>query len=429
MRYLNEIRVRLDRLLQKPLIKSTLWLLLSRGLRLVLQAAYFVSIARTLGVERYGEFVGITALGAILWSFVGLGTDILMVKNVAKDRGLFAEYWGNALFMIMATGFGFVGLLILISPIFLPASISIWSVALVAIGDLIFGSIVNVSSRAFQAVDRLNISAQLTIFSMFAKVVAALSLGWFFPHPNTFNWVSLYLGSSMVSAVVAASAVHYLLEPPKLALSRIKPELAEGCYYAISTSSYTIYNDIDKTMLARLSTLEATGIYAAAYRLIDVTSIPLASLSGAAYADFFRKGKDGIGAALAFAKPLIAIAFGYSIVAAIGLLVCSSIVPYILGNEYLNVVPALRLLALIPLFKTMQNFGGDILSGSGFQGLRSSVEVAIAVFNIAINLWLIPRYSWQGAAWASLASDGMLMLMLWSLVAVKYRHQKSKLQD
>ena len=39
-------------------------------------------------------------------------------------------------------------------------------------------------------------------------------------------------------------------------------------------------------MLARLGTLEATGIYGAAYRLIDVSFAPVASLLTAAYAVF-----------------------------------------------------------------------------------------------------------------------------------------------
>jgi O-antigen/teichoic acid export membrane protein len=119
----------------------------------------------------------------------------------------------------------------------------------------------------------------------------------------------------------------------------------------------------------------------------------------------------------------------YSIVAGIGLLLFAPVVPYILGSDYINVVEALRWLAPIPLFRGLQHFGGDILSGTGFQGLRSALEVIISIFNIGINLWLIPLYSWQGAAWSSLASDGLLMLMLWSMVAVQYRNQNSNLSN
>jgi O-antigen/teichoic acid export membrane protein len=428
MKLFKYLRPKLDRLLQRRIVRDTLWLLVGKGMRLILQAAYFVIIARTLGVANYGAFVGTTALVAIVAPFVGVGIETLLLKNVAKDRHLFREYWGNSLWMILVTGIGLICLLALVSPIALP-SISPLLIGLIAVSDLIFGSITNIAIRAFQAVDRLNISAQINIAIMFMKVLAAFSLMYFFAKPNPLEWAWLYLASSVISALLAAILVHRLLGSPKLALDRIMPELKEGFYFSISTSAYTVYNDIDKTMLARLSTLAATGIYAAAYRLIDVAFIPVTSIAGAAYADFFRKGKDGIAATVAFAKPLVLVTSSYSIVAGIGLLLFAPVVPHILGSDYLNVVEALRWLAPIPLFRSLQHFGGDILSGTGFQGLRSALEVIISIFNIGINLWLIPLYSWQGAAWSSLASDGLLMLMLWSMVAVLYRKQNPKLSN
>lgn len=424
MRLLTYLRSQIDRLLQRRIVRDTLWLLIGKGMRLVLQAAYFIIIARTLGVANYGAFVGTTALVAIVSPFVGLGIDTLLLKNVVKDRNLFRAYWGNALWMVMVTGIGLMLVLTLVRPIVLP-SLSPLLISVVAVSDLIFGSITNIAIRAFQAVDQLNISAQINISIMLMKVLAAFSLMYFFPAPNPLDWAWLYLASSIISALLAAILVRQLIGAPKLALERIMPELKEGIYFSISNSAYTIYNDIDKTMLARLSTLEATGIYAAAYRLIDVAFIPVISIAGAAYADFFRKGKDGIAATLAFAKPLVLVASAYSIFAGIGLLLFAPGVPYILGDEYINVVEALMWLAPIPLFRGLQHFGGDILSGTGFQGLRSALEVVISIFNIAINLWLIPLYSWKGAAWSSLASDGLLMLMLWSMVAILYYRQRS----
>ncbi len=427
MRLLTQLQTHIQHLLDKPLVRGTLWLLLGKGMRVVLQAVYFIIIARTLGVEKYGEFVSIIALVAIVSSFVGLGTNTLLIKNVSKNRELFREYWGNALLMICVTGLGLMVLILLVAPLLLPRSISLLSIFLVGIGDLIFGSITNLAIGAFQAVDRLNISAQLSILLIFTKVLAALFLSAVFPAPSTLDWVYCYVASSVITALGAGLLVQRLLGSPKLALARIKPELAEGFYFAISTSAYTIYNDIDKTMLSKLSTLKATGIYAAAYRLIDVAFIPVISIAGAAYAEFFRKGKEGVRVTTAFAKPLVLITASYSILAGFGLFFLSPIVPHILGDEYIDAVTTLHWLAPIPLFRAMQYFGGDILSGTGFQGWRSSAEVFIAVFNIAINLWLIPQYSWQGAAWGSLASDGLLMVLLWSMVAVQYYKQTSKL--
>ncbi|MBW4564843.1 MAG: flippase [Mojavia pulchra JT2-VF2] len=428
MTNLNALRSRLASLFQKPMVRGTLWILIAQGLRIVLQALYFVIIARALGVEQYGEFVGATALVAILSPFAGLGSDTLLLKNVARNRALFRDYWGNALFMISVTGLGLMVLLILLAPIFLPRTISPLLLLLVALSDLFFTSIVFVSTQSFQAVDRLSLTAQISTFAMLTKVLAAIALMHFYTQASTIDWAYLYLASSAVSALLAILVVNRLLGTPKLALSRIKPELADGFFFAIGASSYTIYNDIDKTMLARLSTLEATGIYAAAYRLIDVAFVPVRSITAAAYAHFFREGKNGISSALTLAKQLVKIAGSYGLIAGIGLLLFAPVVPYVLGNEYAIAVEALRWLAPIPFFRAVQCFGADALSGAGYQGLRSAVQVIIALFNILLNLWLIPLYSWKGAAWSSLASDGLLMLLIWALLAFMHRQHSSNSQ-
>jgi len=44
--------------------------------------------------------------------------------------------------------------------------------------------------------------------------------------------------------------------------------------------------------------------------------------------------------------------------------------------------------------------------------------MGIAVFNVFLNLWIIPAYGWRGAAWSSLASDGLLAAILW-LIAIR----------
>ena len=427
MSRLQQLRIYIDLLKKKPLVRDTMWLIVGKGLGLVLQASYFVIIARTLGVEKYGEFVSITALVAIVFPFAGLGTEILMLKNVAKDRSLFSIYWGNSLVVTIVTAVVLITLTVILAPLLLHHSISPLAILIVGVSDLIFSSITSLSSRVFQAVDRLNISARISVFIMFNKVLAAIALLAFFPDPNDLEWIWLYSLSSMISALVSVTLVQRLVGSPAMELARIKSELTEGISFSISSSAYTIYSDIDKTMLAKLSTLKATGIYAAAYRLIDVAFIPVISIAGAAYADFFRKGKDGVNAAVTFAKPLVIITATYSFFAGIGLLLIAPFVPTILGEEYLPVVEALRWLAPIPMFRAMQHFGGDILSGSGFQNWRSAMETSIAVFNITINLWLIPLYSWRGAAWASLASDGLLMLCLWLLVLSFYWQEKYQL--
>jgi O-antigen/teichoic acid export membrane protein len=71
-------------------------------------------------------------------------------------------------------------------------------------------------------------------------------------------------------------------------------------------------------------------------------------------------------------------------------------------------VEALRWLSVLPILKALHYFFTNALTGAGYQALRARIQAGVAVFNVLINLWLIPAYSWRGAAWSSIASDGLL---------------------
>jgi O-antigen/teichoic acid export membrane protein len=198
------------------------------------------------------------------------------------------------------------------------------------------------------------------------------------------------------------------LGSPAMSFARSLAEIREGFYFAVGLSAQTIYNDLDKTMLARLSTLSATGIYGAAYRLIDVSFAPVSALLAAAYPNFFRRGVGGVSSTFSYARMLLKHAVGYSVLACGGILLCAGLVPHVLGPEYVRTAEALRWLAPLPILKALHYFLSDTLTGAGYQGLRSAIQTAVALFNVLLNLWLIPAYSWRGAAWSSIASDGLL---------------------
>jgi O-antigen/teichoic acid export membrane protein len=201
-------------------------------------------------------------------------------------------------------------------------------------------------------------------------------------------------------------------------------ELREGLYYSVSQSAQTIYNDIDKTMLAKLGDLSAAGIYAAAYRIIDVSVVPATSMRAAAYPGYFRAGQNGVSSSLAYTRRLLPKPILLSIVILAALLIGAPIVISFLGNKYAASVEVLRWLAPLPLLKTMHVFLADALTGAGYQRLRTVIQVAVAGFNVLFNLWIIPAYSWRGAAWSSIVSDALLACMCAGALAIISSMQK-----
>src|SRR5690242_12144305 len=60
----------LPKLMSSPLAQNTLWALGGYGTRLAIQAAYFIIMARYLGLEQYGSFIAATALVSLISPFV-----------------------------------------------------------------------------------------------------------------------------------------------------------------------------------------------------------------------------------------------------------------------------------------------------------------------------------------------------------------------
>ena len=409
------------------LSRNTSWMLLGQGGRLVIQAIYFILMARNLGPHQYGAFIAVTAAASIVSPFVGNGIGSLMIKNVARDRSVFAEYWGNSLLMTFVSGTPLTVGVALACLSLLPSSIPAVVVLQVVVSDVLVYQFVQLAAWAFQSVELLGWTAGLTVFACFTRLAGiAVIVGMH--RPTLLAWSVAYLVTSTICALVAIACVLWRLGRPRLALSRIRGELREAFYFSTGFSAQTVYNDMDKTMLARLGSLDATGIYAAAYRLIDVAFIPIRSLLAAAYPGFFRSGHDGITSSMAYAKRLLPRALAYSAAIAALLLVAAPLVPRVLGAEYARTTEALRWLALLPLLKTMHYFAADSLTGAGFQGVRTVAQVLVAMFNVLVNLWIIPAYSWRGAAWSSLASDGLLAASLWCCAVVLRGRQQMVLQ-
>jgi O-antigen/teichoic acid export membrane protein len=366
---------------------------------------------------------------AIFSPFVGLGSRNLIIQNVARNRELLDECFGNGMLLTLATGLAAVGIVIGICRWVLPATISFTIIFMVAAADLVFCSLIIMIANSFQAVERLDKTAQLNVLMSTSRFIGIAATVAVVRHPDAELWSIVYAGTTAMAMVISLFYLKSLVSSFKFSLTRIREELLEGLYFSGGLSAQTIYNDVDKTMLARLSTLGANGIYAAAYRLIDVAFIPVSSILSAAYPGYFRHGKGQVQATFEFAKRLLPRPIAYSMLAFAGLLMGAPIIPKILGSEYLRTVEALRWLAILPLFKTIHYFFADALSGAGYQGLRMCLQIVVAVFNVLVNLWIIPAYSWRGAAWSSLASDGLLALLMWLAINMLRQRQPATMVD
>ncbi len=89
-------------------------------------------------------------------------------------------------------------------------------------------------------------------------------------------------------------------------------------------------------------------------------------------------------------------------------------VEWLLGDDYDGVAVVIWSMSGFPVLRIMQSLLGDSLKGVGRFGAASAAIMITAALNVTLNLWLIPDYSWKGAAVATYASEIVYLGLLFA---------------
>jgi O-antigen/teichoic acid export membrane protein len=418
---MRPLRSAISKLINNKMAQNTAWMGVAFGGKLLLQALYFVIIARVLGPERFGNLSGLLAYLNILTPFAGWGTGNLIVMYVSRNPEVFRKYWGNALTTILISG----GLLVIVSLIISNWLFSIqdylFFTLLFSITHLLIIPSVDAAGHAFQAFEKLNTTAALFLLNGFMKLVAAIGFV-LFPFDMSLNTLAIYyLLANLLTSLVSLTLVTRRIGYPEINLGFMVKHFVEGFYFALGVSSKSIYTDMDKTLLLRLDTAVNTGIYTAAYRIISFTIVPIQSVATAAYSRFFKEGARGISTSLAFSYRIMPITGLYGIFAGTILYFSAPYFPYILGAEFNSSIDALRWLCVVPFIQSFHYLIAVAITGAGLQRGRSKIQVIVGLVNMLLNVWLIPLYSWQGAAIATIVSETALTVILFLYALYKAR--------
>lgn len=410
---------------EESLRQGSLWMISGQGVSLAAQALYFVLIGRTLGSREYGAFIGVVALVAALGQFSSLGMEMILVRNISRARDSFAFTWGQSL-AILAAGF-----VLLLGAAVLCAHFALRPelrplVPWIALSDGLLGRLVQLAGRAFQGAGRLASTARLTALTNLSRCAMAAAV-WFVArthslHPTAVLWARVYWLSTLAVALFAAILVTARLGWPRWQRIRAR-DLSEGFSFSLSGSAISVCNDVDKTFLVSLGETHAAGIYSAAYRVADAASMPIYAIYAAAAPRFFREGAVGVAPAAAFARKTLLRTLPFAVIASIGLWFAAPVVPLAFGPSFADSVAALRWLCLLPLLRCLHYSWGSAITASASQWNRTATQLGAAALNLTLDVLLIPRFSWRGAAAASLATDAALAAASYVVLACLSRRE------
>jgi O-antigen/teichoic acid export membrane protein len=174
-----------------------------------------------------------------------------------------------------------------------------------------------------------------------------------------------------------------------------------------------LYFRIDVFLVQLWSGTEAVALYNAVFRLVEALRLFPAAVLAVALPSLARAGD---------LRPLARVAIpvtGFAVaVTAVLWLAAGWLIPFLYGAAYTAAVPTFRVLLLsFPLLSLNYALTHQLVGWDG-QRLYALLCAAALAVNLALNARLIPIWSIEGAAWATLATEVVLTagcgLALWS---------------
>lgn len=413
--------------------RSSASMLLGHGGRAVLAALTFVLVARGLGDSGFGTVSAVMAAAALVLPFASLGAVHLLVRLAVREPGRLASTAPGAV-LVTAVGGALATVLAALVCLLVVPTLPLAAVVALLAADLVGSALLELVAGVQVARGRAMAAALSQVGFHGLRFAAALAL-YAVPGAMTLqSWPWAYAATSAVGALVAVVVLRVQLGAPTadvvggggggggaLAGARwVLGQWRDGFHFSVGLGSQALYNDLDKLMLTRLDSEAANGVYTAAYRVVDLSLVPLRAVLAAAYPRFFvagaAGGTAGLRSAVALARSIAPTTVGWCALASVALLAGADLVPLLLGESFEGTQGVVRALAVLPLLKVAHYLAADALTGAGHQRVRSGWQLGVALANGALNLWLIPAFGLGGAVAASLVCDGALAVALWCVV-------------
>ncbi len=393
------------------LLKNTIYLSLTDLIKPFISIILIIYISRTLGTMGLGEYTAIITFTFFFEIFAKLGLHHLIVRDIAINKSNCESYFTTTLIIGLISSFiAFLVLHLFLNAMGYPANISV-GIDILSL-SIIFIVLTDYWQAIFEGLQRMELKSLVSIMDVVIRV--------------TLGILVIYLGfgiSGLIWAMVASRVLICLLSLFILLKLGIKLKMKLNIPVCLSLLKQTMtflfisivttaYWRIDIIMLSKMKGAVDTGYYSAAYRFMEV-------LKGLSYsyiaslfpiiASTFAISKDSFKQRCVLSvKYLFILTFPIAIGATI---LSRNIILLAYGKEFLNSTGVMQILIWTICFFPIALVFARALVASNNQRFDLLSNVLALVFNISLNLMLIPRLSYIGAAIATLLSICFFMLI------------------
>jgi O-antigen/teichoic acid export membrane protein len=382
--------------------------LLSKGAVLVMGAASITVLTRYLGPDRYGRYTFALLYMQLFGVLADVGLFTTAVREISKAPERADELVANTLalrlllsLVVIAAGAG-ISLL-------LPYRHDVRLAILLAGGPLLFGMLTGSVEPVFQAQLRMGRAASAEVIGRavalaLAVLVAVLDLGFY-------AVIGAAAGGALATLIVTWALSRRLI---KLRL-RVQREvwralLAASLPLGLALAINQVYVRADTLIISLSRPYTQVGFYTLAYRILDLVLVFGTVFLNTTLPVTTRMLRDDPARArrvIQVSTDVLALA-GIPLAAG-GLVLAPAIVHAAGGHRFAGAATPLRLLLFAGALMWINGVFGFALIARERQASALWLNVAGLVFNVVLNVILIPRYGIAAAASVTIASEVLLL--------------------
>jgi len=402
--------------IRQTIFKNTLWLSLGEGVSQVLRVLLIIYVARVLGAVEYGKFTFALAFITIFSILCDLGISQIATRELSQDKDQEKDF--SAVFTLKLLLSLFAFLIISASSFFITSDDTIRKIIWILAIYTVLNSASGTLWAFFEARQKMEYESISKIFQSF--LIAAFGLLVIFNFPSIENLSWSYLFSGAVALIFLLLFFHFKISKLKFHLEKSiwLKFLSKSWPLAVTAFFGSVYTQFDSVFMGYRGQIEQTGLYNAAYRLITVILLSGSIISQSffpALCAAFTESKEKLQRVWNYFTETI-IFLVVPIVAG-GITLAARIIDLVYDPRYFSSIPAFQILLLMAGFMLWGYPLTNILIASNHQKNLLKITIIGAAINIILNIILIPRHSFYGAASAALVSAFVVFFMLFKTVS------------
>lgn len=396
---------------------------LSQFIISILSFVLLIYIARYFGPAEFGIYSFAISFTALFAVFADIGISQFMIREIARNKKLTAEYITNVSIMKVILSIVTFSLIALTINLMNYPSDVVYIVYLFS-GYTILTSFAQMFISFFQAFEKMEYMAAVTTIEKL--VLFSFGLYILFLGGSLISLAYVYILSGIISVIISILLVlNKISKPlPKINFPLWKTIVVSSIPFGLNTLFAMLFFKIDTVLLSILQNDIAVGLYSAAYNpLLALGGVISGMVVTAIYpvmSRYFISSRDSLERFTVITSRYMAI-IGFPI--AVGsFILADRFIELFYAGQYTGSIIAFQILALFIPIRLISSISGTLLTAINKQGIRLISVFLSTIFNIVLNLALIPSLSYVGASIATVLSE-IILYFAFIYFINKYYHK------